>query len=266
MVRIPSSYDIVGDAIVVELPEGIPKKEEMLVAKELMKRHKHVTRVFKKTSKRIGVFRTRKLKLIAGENKSIVLHKENRCLFKLNLRRVYYSPREQSERLRVVEALNRYKNFYETVMVFFAGIGCYPILISKRCNVRRVVGIEINPVAVKYFRENIELNKTKNCEAVLGDVAEVAGKFYDTCDAVIMPYPEGGYKFLDHALRCLKNNGVCLFYAIGEEKNPFGEWKRLIENTAEKHGCEVEFLHEEEVLPYAPRKWKVRIDFKVTRK
>jgi len=263
--RIPSSYDIVGSALIFELPEGCSMKDARKIAEVLLSRHKNVRSVFVKLGERYGVYRLRKLKLVLGENKSVVTHRENKCTFRLNLRKVYYSPREQTERLRVTNLINEYfSGEVELGMVFFAGIGCYPILIAKRCpRVKKLVGIEINPIAVKYFRENIRLNRVTNCEVILGDVARAYRRFVGRCDFVIMPYPEGAYRYLTHAIRCLRDNGICFFYTIEAEKEGLERWKELVEKVAKEEEKKVTFLKFQRVLPYAPRKYKVRMDFKV---
>lgn len=253
------AFDIIGDIAIVEVPEGVNEKE---VAKEIMKIHKRVKTVFKKASERYGKFRLRKLKLIGGVNKSITVHKEFGCLYKLNVRRVYFSPREGTERSRVVEKINEY-GLDGLVLVFFAGVGPYAIMIGKECTVEKIVGIEINPVAVKYFKENIKLNKLKNVEAILGDVKGETKQFYNQASYVVMPLPESGYKYLPQAIRCLKKGGVCFFYAVSNESDLFDEWIEKIKTIGKKLGRKIEILDKRKVLPYGVRKWKVRIDFKV---
>ncbi|MCD6092864.1 MAG: methyltransferase domain-containing protein [Candidatus Aenigmarchaeota archaeon] len=248
------SFDVIGDIAIVET-----KEREKEVAMKIMKTNKQINTVYKKASARIGVYRTRKLRLIAGENKSVTTHKENGCIFKLNVRRVYFSPREGTERFRIAKKIVG----ADLVMVFFAGIGSYPILISKMSDANRIIGIEINPVAVKYFRENVKLNKVNNVEAILGDVKKESKKFYNKCDFVVMPLPESGWKFLPNAMKCLKENGVCFFYAISEEKNLYKDWIEKIQIIAERLNKKVKILECKRVLPFGVRKWKIRIDFMI---
>ena len=256
MSKLPS-FDVIGSIAIIEDVE-----QERQTAEQIMKINKRIKTVYKKTSPRFGEYRTRKLKLILGENRSVTVHKENQCYYKLNVKKVYFSPREGTERLRIVEKINEY-GIGDLAMVFFAGVGCYPILISKRCNIKNVVGIESNPVAVKYFRENNKLNKVKNAKPVLGDVKKQASKYYGKCGCVIMPLPETGHKFLKQAIRCLRKNGVCFFYAISEERNLFDGWIEKIKDISEKLKRKAEILDKRRVLPFGVRKWKIRVDFRV---
>mgnify|MGYP000190136027 CR=1 FL=1 len=259
------AYDIIGSIAIYDPKEN--KEDEKNLLKKILEKHKNVKTVFRKESGREGEFRLRRLKLVAGENKSITIHKENNCIFKLNVRKVYFSPREGTERMIVAEKINEYiknfGNFQDLVLVFFAGIGPYAILISKRCCVKNIVTIEKNPVAVKYLKENIKLNKIKNVEVICDDVRNVTKNFFNQADFVIMPLPESGWKYLEDAINCLKNRGICFFYGISDESDLFTKWKDLIKSKAEKLNKKIKFLDERKVLPFGVRKFKVRIDFLV---
>jgi tRNA (guanine37-N1)-methyltransferase len=165
--------------------------------------------------------------------------------------------------MRIVERIITLKPNAEMFLAFFCGIGPMPITVSKKIPVRNVAGIDINPNAIKYFKENIKLNKISNCKAVLGDVKKEARNFYGRCDFVAMPLPETGWKFLPQAIRCLKPGGVCFFYAFSPESYLYGKWIKKIEAAAKKQKRKIRILETRKVLPYASRVWKVRIDFKI---
>ncbi len=254
-------FDVIGSIAIVEFPESCDEKK---LANQIMKNNSHIKAVYKKDSARAGEFRTRKLKLVAGENASTAIHKENGILLRLNVRKSYFSPREGTERMRIAECVNALKLDAEMFLAFFCGIGPMPITISKKTSVRNVAGIDINPNAIKYFKENIKLNKISNCKAVLGDVKKEARNFYGKCDFIAMPLPETGWKFLSYAIRCLKPNGVCFFYAFSPESDLYGKWIKKIQAAAKKLGRKVKILEKRKVLPYASRIWKIRIDFQVS--
>lgn len=258
------SFDIIGNIAIFESKE---KENEKRITEEIMKKHKNIIAIYKKVSGREGEFRLRKLKLIAGKNISVTTHKEYGCLFKLNVRKVYFSPREATERVRVAEKINEYKKFQNNVgeraIIFFAGVGPYPIIISKRCDLREIIGIEKNPIAIKYFRENIMLNKVKNVMPILGDVKEKSKEYKNFADFIVMPLPESGWKYLKDAMACLRNGGVCFFYAIGEEKNLYEKWEDKIFSTCKRIGKNVKILDKRKVLPFGVRTWKIRIDFQI---
>jgi len=111
-----------GIAIIEEMDN--PKE----TAKEIMQEHKNVKSVLMKLSERKGVERKREYKFIRGNPDTEVIHKENYCRFKLDPTKVYFSSREGTERLRIAEMVGP----GETVLVMFAGIGPFSILIAKK--------------------------------------------------------------------------------------------------------------------------------------
>src|SRR3989338_6225454 len=98
---VPSSFDIVGDlAIFSDFPKELKNKEK-LIGEALLKLHKNINVVLKKTKKYSGEFRTPKLKIIAGEKRKETELKENNTRLKLNPEKTYFSVRLATERNRI---------------------------------------------------------------------------------------------------------------------------------------------------------------------
>jgi tRNA (guanine37-N1)-methyltransferase len=211
-----------------------------------------------KASKRKGIYRIRKYRFIAGERKFETIHKEYGCVFKLDPTKVYFSPRELTERQRIASQVKE----NEVVMVMFAGVAPYAIQIAKKQpKVKEVIAIEINPIAVKYAKENVVLNKVEDKVRVIeGDVREKCKDFYGKCDRVVMPLPKGAEDFLDIAVKCLKNKGYIHFYNWGSEPNIFENAEKIIKDELSKMNVKYKIINKRKVLPYAPRKLKVCID------
>ncbi len=256
----PSSFDVIGHIAIVEVPERLKKKKK-LVAKVIMGLNRHIKTVLEKASERKGIYRTRNYKFLAGEKNFETLHKEYGCVFKLDPTKVYFSPRELTERQRIASQVKE----GETVMVMFAGVAPYAIQIAKKQpKVKEVVAIEINPVAVKYARENVILNKVSDKVKIIeGDVREKCIDFYGKCDRVVMPLPMGGEDFLEIAVNCLKERGHIHFYNWGSEPNIFENAEKIVMEKLGKLGVKYKIINRRKVLPYAPRKWKVCLDIYV---
>jgi tRNA (guanine37-N1)-methyltransferase len=256
----PSSFDIVGHIAIVEIPEKL-KREKKLVAKVIMSLNKHIRTVLEKVSERKGVYRIREYKFLAGEKRFETLHKEYGCLFKLDPTKVYFSPRELTERQRIASQVKE----NEVVMVMFAGIAPYAIQIAKKQpRVKEVIAVELNPAAVKYARENVILNKVENKVKIIeGDVREKCKDFYGKCDRVVMPLPLGGENFLDVAVNCLRKKGYIHFYNWGVEPNIFENAEKIVKEKLAGMNIKYEIVNRKKVLPYAPRKWKVCLDIYV---
>ncbi|MBI4162131.1 MAG: class I SAM-dependent methyltransferase family protein [Candidatus Aenigmarchaeota archaeon] len=257
---VPTSFDVIGNkdkaVAIIEIPEQLQEKKK-IVAEGLMKQHKNVKSVLEKSSPRKGEFRIRKMKLIAGLRNTEVIHLENKCRYFLDPKTSYFSPREGTERQRILEHVRE----NETVMVFFAGVGPFAIQIAKHKKAARIIGIEKNLAAVKYFRKNIKLNKLTHVEAVLGDVKTKSKKYYGQCDRIIMPLPETAENYLEYAINCLKDNGMIHLYFFCEEEN-LEKKKEDLMNKISHHIT----ISVQKVLPYGPKIWKYRADIKVSKK
>jgi len=260
---VPSSFDIVGSregaVAILEFPEGAPDHVKKAVAEALMKLHRNVRIVLAKASERRGAFRLREYEVIAGEGSTEVVHVEHGVRLKLDPTKVYFSPRDATERVRVASQVRP----GETVMVMFAGVGPYALMIAKKQPlVEKVIAIELNPEAYRYMVENVRLNKLEGkVVPVLGDVRIEAKRWYGACDRVVMPLPKGAHEFLDRAFLCLKSRGgVIHFYHWAPEHDLFSEAYRLLEREAALRGMSVRILDARVVSEYAPCVYKVCVD------
>lgn len=251
---LPKSFDTVGDIAIIEMPGELAKKEK-LIAETLMKLHKHIKVVAKKASFYEGEFRTRKLKVIAGERRRETVHKENNILLKLNVETCYFSPRLSTERKRIIDMVKR----GETILVMFSGVGPYPISISKNTEAKQIVCIEINPDAHKYAEQNIMLNKLKNVKAYLGDVRKVVPKLNMKFDRIIMPLPKTAEEFLPTALEASKKGTVIHLYDFSHEDDFPGSTINKIRMYVKRF----KILEVVKCGQYSPGKFRVCADFAV---
>lgn len=257
------AFEIIGSrekaVAIVEIPEEM-KDMEKEIAEEIMKRHKNVRSVLAKAGERKGELRLREYKLIAGEEDTEVIHKEYGYLLKLDPRKVYFSPREATERQRIASKVTP----GESVLVMFSGVAPFAIAIAKKQPlVKEVICVEKNPVAHQYALENIRINKLSHkIRAFLGDVRDVCPNFFKRLDRVLMPLPKGAGSFLDLAVNCLKNSGIIHYYSWIEDEDFEKEEEKIRESFKNLHR---NFIISEKikVLPYAPRRWKIRLDIKV---
>ncbi len=140
----------------------------------------------------------------------------------------------------------------------FCGCGPYIIAIKKANPDVEVVGIDINPEAVKYAEENLKLNKTK-AKIILGDVRDFReGKF----DRIIMPLAEGAVDYLDVAFAHSKKNTIIHLYGLSSSQD-LKDFEENLKQIAKEYNFKFKILKKEKVLPYAPRVLKVRFDLKV---
>jgi tRNA (guanine37-N1)-methyltransferase len=259
---VPRGFDLIGHVAILEIPDEL-KKEKRMIAKALMEVNKNIQTVLEKTSGRKGKLRLREYKFLAGKKRYETTHREYGAQFKINPAKVYFSPRELTERQRIAEQVNP----SEVVMVMFSGACPYPIAIAKRQpKVKSIIAIELNKIAHKYAVDNVRINKVGDkIIPVLGDARKKSEKWFGKCDRVVMPLPLGAEDFLDVAVKCLrKKGGVIHFYNWGDEDNLFGNATRMVRENMRKMKKRYKILNMRKVLPYSPKKWKVCIDFKVS--
>ncbi len=260
---LPRAFDIIGSkqktVIVIEIPTELEKFKHD-IAKALMVLHKNAGAVLRKMSGRYGKYRLVRYELLAGTKDTEVVHREYGCVFKLDPRRVYFSPRELTERQRIA-SLVRPK---ERVLVMFSGVGPYPITIAKKQpKVGEIVGVEWNPAAYEYAIENVRMNKvSEKIRIIKGDVRKVCpdlGKF----DRIVMPLALEGWKYLDTAFMCAKRGSTIHFYHIGPEEDLWSKSEQLAEQAAKGLKKKIRIINRKRVLPWGSRAWKVCLDIKV---
>jgi len=264
---LPGSYDIVGDIAVIRIPNDLRHRAKE-IAKAIMEINRHVKTVLNQVSPVSGSFRLRRLEWIMGEKRTVTIHREYGCLFKVDLEKCYFSPRLSYERFRVAELVRP----SETVINMFAGVGCFSILIAKRSKVDKVYSIDLNPWAIKYAIENIRLNGVEHIvEAILGDAKMIIEeRFVETADRVLMPLPEKAYEYLDYAIEALKPNGGTIHYYdfihAGKDEDPICKVKEKISRKLNKFGIDFKVEFGRIVRTVGPRWFQVVLDIRVNKR
>lgn len=254
--------DIFGGVAVVKFPKDSSKKEKLIAAKEILREHKSIKTILEKIGKFKGRLRKQETKYLLGEKTKEVLYKENGCFFRLNIDKTYFSPRLSNERKEIAGYVKK----DDEVLVMFAGVAPYSIVIAKKSKAKKIVSVEINKEAGKYARQNVELNKLqKKVEIVQGDVKRIAKKFAvqkRKFDVIVMPRPQLNYSFLHEAF-ILSKAGTRIFYY---DFCGIDEMKKIIEkveNEARDEGRNIKILRAKIAGEVAPYRVRLRVDFVV---
>jgi len=251
-----TSFDIIGDIAIVEIPDELEAKENQ-IGEALLKVHKNLKTVLKKLGGMEGEYRVRRVKCIAGEDKTETIYTESEVKTKLDVAKVYFSVRLAGERARIAKLVKD----DERVLVLFAGVGPFALVIAKAKPKTKIVAVEINPNAVRYMKENISLNKLKNIEALGMDAKEfVVNKKFDR---VVMPLPKSAHEFLPVAFKAVRDGGTVHFYTIANIKEPFKEAMEKAESAAKANGVVVQVQSQRIVRPYSPSQVQVVLDLEV---
>jgi len=197
-------FDVIGDIALLDTPLDTSGEEAEERAKMLLAHH-GIRAVYGRLPVR-GEFRISPLVHLAGERRTHTIHRENGCVFELDIERVYFNPRLATERARVEKRVPR----DAVVLDMFAGVGPFSILLARRSKKRRVYAAEKNPVACEYLRANIARNRV-DVHVFEGDVREHPPV---SADAIIMNLPHSAPSFLPVALTHARGGAHIFCYTI----------------------------------------------------
>jgi len=209
--------EMVGDIAILKSPrlaglkDPLTLDEYKALAEEILKLHRHIKSVWLAVAPTTGDYRVReKYVHLAGEKRSVTIYKEHGCKFKVDITKVFITPRLSYEHLRV----SRLVREGEVVVNMFAGVGTFSIIIACKSRARLVHSIDINPEAWKLMVENIKLNKVENKVIPhLGDAGKVIeDKLVGKADRVLMPLPELALDYMKYALKALREKGYLHVY------------------------------------------------------
>jgi len=256
MEELVTSFDLVGDIAVVEVPPALEAREK-LIAGAIMAAHHNVLVVAKKTGGTAGEFRIRPVEVIAGEKRTRTLYREGGCSFELDLNRAYFSPRLGTERGRLCALVKP----DERVLVPFAGVGPFAIRIARAVPSSQVVGVELNPDACAFFRKNVGRNRCANATVEEGDAGKLMReKYAGWADRIAMPLPKDAAHFLPDAICALRKGGMLHYYSFGGMEAPFAQAEKDVEEAAGKAGRRARIVFERVVRPYSKKTEQVVVD------
>ncbi len=203
-----SSFDIIGDIVIIKIPDSMNAKKQ-LIADAILRKVKPVKSVFMQSSPVQGDFRVRGVEYIAGENRTLTIYKEHNCRFKVDISKVYFSPRLSTERERIAALVND----GEVIVNMFAGICTFSIIIAKKHKCK-IYSIDVNPDAYSLCAENVKLNKvTESVVPMLGDAKNIiTNELKEKADRVLMPLPERAKEYLEYAVMALKEKGIIHYF------------------------------------------------------
>jgi tRNA (guanine37-N1)-methyltransferase len=245
------SIDFIGEVAIIRLMNNSYAKE---VAKAIMETNKHVKTVYLDRGIKED-YRVRDLQHVAGERRTETMHIEYGVKIKLDVTKVYFSPRLAAERMRVAEQIEE----GSIVIDMFAGVAPFSLIIAKYAMPEKIYAVDKNPYAIKYARENVRINRMESIiEVVEGDAKEIVPKL-PGANHVIMNLPHKSFEFLPLAM---KKGEVLHYYEILER----GSIKKRIEEIkalGRKEGYSVNIKNVRVVGSYSPSKQRVGMEIYV---
>lgn len=247
---LPKGWQILGDIIIVSIHKEL-ERYKTEIGNALLSLHPECRTVLLDRGIK-GRLRLPEREVIAGDGNTRTMHRENGCVFKIDAAKVMYSKGNLAERKRISELGKG-----ETVVDMFAGIGYFSIPMAVHSKPKKIIAIEINPVAFEYLKENIKLNKVEHIiEPICGDCAVVTPE--KIAHRVIMGYLNA-YEYLEYGIHALMHNGVIHYHEAVPEAVIHRPVERLAEQ-ARKQKRKVEIIGMRRIKKYAPGVWHVVVD------
>lgn len=283
-------YEQVGHIAIMNVKGKITRQKLIELKKKAKKllNFKNIRTVLLKQERVKGRLRKARYKFLDGEKVFDTLHKENNCIFKLNIKDVYFSSRLANNRLWLAKKIldfvkakkikkqrkNKEKTkIFPKILVAFCGIGAYGIVIAKTLQKEKIPYemkmVELNKKAVKYASENIMLNKLMvnkssnkvKVEVLQGDVKKILpklGKF----DFIVMPRPQLAYDFFKECFVNAKKESIIFYFDFVDEKDIIKEGEKLKKKAAQIKK-KIEVLETKKAGQISPHKFRVCCSFKV---
>jgi tRNA (guanine37-N1)-methyltransferase len=261
LASLPKSVDIIGQVAIIEIPVELQEYKGQ-IGEAILEVNSKVQTVLAKAGPISEKYRIREFENIAGKDETVTTHKEFGCMYQMDVRKVYFSPRLSFEHERIASQVKE----GETVVDMFAGVGPFSVLIAKRVGKVKVYAIDANQDAIRFLNENIVLNNVQGkVTPILGDAGRVIKEhFVGKVDRAIMNLPEQAIGFVESACKSLKPaGGVVHYYSFAIEPDPLARAKEDLEKAILKGGRNISFLNARTVKSTAPYEWQVAIDAKV---
>ena len=254
-----ADYDILGTIAIIK-SEGKTKEEKTAQAEKILKEKPSVKTVLEKSSNVKGRLRTIKTKHLAGKKNLIATCRENNCTFKFNVETCYFSPRLSNERQAIAEKIKS----SQKVLVMFAGVGPFPIIIYKIAKPKKITAVELGKDCCKYFKENLKLNKIPSgkIEIIQGDAKKKITSKFQKFDIVIMTRPNLKESFLKQGLLASKKGTIIYYYCFGRDSEIKQQIKQL-EREAKKLKRKIKIKEIKKAGEIAPFKHRWRVEIKV---
>ena len=256
---LPSSYDVIGDIILLKLPTPLLDYQKE-IGNALLAVHPNIRTVCLVDAV-AGELRTRKTTVIAGERKTRTVHTEYGLSFNVDVQETYFSPRLASERWRVAHLVQP----GETVIDMFAGVAPFSIMIARYAKPSIVFAVDKNEEAVALAKENVLQNRVVDIVEVLSaDARDLEHLVPRKADRIIMNLPFSAHQFFSSALRLAAHRCIVHYYDIIKDEK-LQERIEFLKNVGDELNFQLSDFSIRKMKSYAPREFYIGIDITATK-
>ncbi|MBS3748381.1 MAG: class I SAM-dependent methyltransferase family protein [Candidatus Thermoplasmatota archaeon] len=261
--QLPTSFDIIGDIILLKLPKELQSYSKE-IGHALLKTHAHVNTVCT-IDPVSGELRRRNVHVIAGKQKTVTNHKEYGLWFKVDVEKTYFSSRLATERKRISNLIEKNAFVYD----MFCGVAPFSIMIAKYAQPKQVIAVDKNHDAIKLAQHNIQKNNVSNNTIAIHEDAlntkQILSYHKIIPTHIIMNLPFSAFEFFPLALQVIKNNGMIHYYDMIDE-NSIEKRIDQLKSTAQKYDSTLLETTMHKIKTYAPHEFYIGIDITVSKK
>ncbi|MDG6218768.1 MAG: class I SAM-dependent methyltransferase family protein [Candidatus Thermoplasmatota archaeon] len=254
---LPSSFDIIGDIILIKIPKEL-EKEKRTIGEALLQAHKQV-RTICAVDPVSGEFRTHETEIIAGINRTQTIHTEYGIQLAVDVKETYFSPRLASERYRIASLVQD----HEHIVDLFTGVAPFPIMIACYAHPQTIIAFDKNPTAVQLARTNIKKNKVEDIIEIYEhdsiNAKEILDDLQIKADRILMNLPMDSFRFLPLSFSIMNTQAIIHLYEIIKEED-IPNRLHAIEISAEKNGVCIKNMEVHRIKTYAPHEFYIGID------
>ena len=252
---LPDGYQRLGRVLVLRLPESL--RPEFALIGASWREEIGVATVLVRTGPIAGELRTPQVETIAG-TETITEVVEHGIRWRFDAARIMFAAGNRVERVRAGTLVRP----GETVADLFAGIGYFAIPAAVRGGAREVLAIDKNPDAIRYLRENAELNGVADrVRPVEGENRAVPVRLH-AFDRVFLGYLPSAVPWVPRALELLRPDGGWIHvHTIADARGGLATASASVEREVEgARGRLLDPPHAREVKAYGPGRVHVVVD------
>ncbi|MGA7650248.1 MAG: methyltransferase domain-containing protein, partial [Thermoplasmata archaeon] len=205
---LPRSFDIVGDVVLIRLPDPLEPRKEAVG--DALLRFVPGARLVGLDHGVHGPERRRRVERIAGAGPWRTRHRENGVELEVDVERAYFSPRLAREHARVAEDVRAGDRVYDLC----CGVGPFSVTIAHLGRAASVTAVDANPDAIALLRDTLARHPfAGRVEAVRARLEEFLPAA-SPVERVVLNLPHEGIKYLASVARTVAPGGRLYYYEV----------------------------------------------------
>ena len=207
--KLPKKWKKIGDILILDLAE-LDSRQKNKVA-EIYAKVLNAKTIIQKNKITGELRKPEDTELLYG-NETVTEISEYGVKYKLDLAEIMWSSGNTGWR-SALSGPGKVSEFYtfnnpKVIIDYFAGIGYFAIQMAKGYPNTKVIAIDKNPKSIEYLSQNAKNTDVGNIEIINDDCRNIDVK----ADVIHLGYIGNTVDFLEHAYKCLNDNGIVIFH------------------------------------------------------